>query len=69
MKPFKRLLIVSYRLPFTIQEKDEGAELIQNSGGLVSAVLSMAERMGQNQGGKAAKIHWVGHADVLPAAY
>lgn len=63
MTMFKRLLIVSYRLPFTIQEKEEGAELIQNSGGLVSAVLSMAERMGQVEGDAAAKIHWVGHAD------
>jgi trehalose 6-phosphate synthase/phosphatase len=63
MSTFNRLLIVSYRLPFTIRERDEGVELIQNSGGLVSAVLSMAERMGQSQHGNSAKIHWVGHAD------
>jgi trehalose 6-phosphate synthase/phosphatase len=59
----KRLLIVSYRLPFTIQQSQERAELIQNSGGLVSAVLSMAEQMGQNQANLAAKIHWIGHGD------
>lgn len=55
--PFRRLLIVSYRLPFSVQQTDESVTLKQNSGGLVSAVLSMAERMGQS----AAKIHWVGH--------
>ncbi|MGF7218093.1 trehalose 6-phosphate synthase/phosphatase [Spirosoma lacussanchae] len=60
---FKRLLIVSYRLPFTIKQTKEGLELVQNSGGLVSAVLSMAERMGNNPDGQATKIHWVGHAD------
>ncbi|RYF66245.1 MAG: bifunctional alpha,alpha-trehalose-phosphate synthase (UDP-forming)/trehalose-phosphatase, partial [Cytophagaceae bacterium] len=63
MNTFNRLLIVSYRLPFTFQRTDEGVELVQNSGGLVSAVLSMAERMGQKQEGAATKIHWVGHAD------
>ncbi|GAB3717869.1 bifunctional alpha,alpha-trehalose-phosphate synthase (UDP-forming)/trehalose-phosphatase [Spirosoma flavus] len=61
---FKRLLIVSYRLPFTIQQTDEGTELRQNSGGLVSAVLSMAEQMGQKQGNLATKIHWVGYGDT-----
>ncbi|MBC3787938.1 bifunctional alpha,alpha-trehalose-phosphate synthase (UDP-forming)/trehalose-phosphatase [Spirosoma utsteinense] len=60
---FKRLLIVSYRLPFTFQQTDEGVELVQNSGGLVSAVLSMAERMGQRQDDVTSKIHWVGHCD------
>jgi trehalose 6-phosphate synthase/phosphatase len=60
---FNRLLIVSYRLPFTIQTTDEGPVLKQNSGGLVSAVLSMAERMGQRGDEAASKIHWVGHAD------
>ncbi|RYF65178.1 MAG: bifunctional alpha,alpha-trehalose-phosphate synthase (UDP-forming)/trehalose-phosphatase, partial [Cytophagaceae bacterium] len=59
-----RLLIVSYRLPFTIQATDDGPVLKQNSGGLVSAVLSMAERMGQQPGEASAKIHWVGHADA-----
>ncbi|QJW91540.1 bifunctional alpha,alpha-trehalose-phosphate synthase (UDP-forming)/trehalose-phosphatase [Spirosoma taeanense] len=61
---FKRLLIVSYRLPFTVKQTEQGAELIQNSGGLVSAVLSMAERMGQSQEGMASKIHWLGHGDA-----
>ncbi len=60
---FNRLIIVSYRLPFKIQQSDTGTEIVQNSGGLVSAVLSMAEQMGSNGDGPVAKIHWVGHAD------
>ncbi|HEX9958298.1 MAG TPA: trehalose-phosphatase, partial [Fibrella sp.] len=60
---FKRLLIVSYRLPFTVKQTSEGLQLHQNSGGLVSAVLSMAELMGQ-QTDSATKIHWVGHGDA-----
>ncbi|WP_420148052.1 bifunctional alpha,alpha-trehalose-phosphate synthase (UDP-forming)/trehalose-phosphatase [Spirosoma sp.] len=60
---FTRLLIVSYRLPFTIQQIDVGTELRQNSGGLVSAVLSMAEQMGQ-RACSTTKIHWVGHGDT-----
>ncbi|SFC21945.1 bifunctional alpha,alpha-trehalose-phosphate synthase (UDP-forming)/trehalose-phosphatase [Spirosoma endophyticum] len=61
---FKRLLIVSYRLPFSIQQTNEGPELHQNSGGLVSAVLSMAEQMGPTQENSATKIHWIGHGDT-----
>ncbi|MBO0951028.1 bifunctional alpha,alpha-trehalose-phosphate synthase (UDP-forming)/trehalose-phosphatase [Fibrella forsythiae] len=61
---YTRLLIVSYRLPFSIQPTDDGPALRQNSGGLVSAVLSMAERMGQQPGNTSTKIHWVGHADA-----
>ncbi|KAB7730016.1 bifunctional alpha,alpha-trehalose-phosphate synthase (UDP-forming)/trehalose-phosphatase [Rudanella paleaurantiibacter] len=61
--PFNRLLIVSYRLPFTIHQTPEGLSLKQNAGGLVSAVLSMAERLGQPGAPVASKIHWVGHAD------
>jgi trehalose 6-phosphate synthase/phosphatase len=60
---FNRLLIVSYRLPFSIKQTAEGHELMQNSGGLVSAVLSMASQIGYQQDGLATKIHWIGHAD------
>lgn len=61
-QPYKRLIIVAYRLPFIIRQTNEGLELSQSSGGLVSAVLSMAERMGQSSANAAPKIHWVGHA-------
>ncbi|WP_128545341.1 bifunctional alpha,alpha-trehalose-phosphate synthase (UDP-forming)/trehalose-phosphatase [Larkinella soli] len=58
---YKRLIIVAYRLPFTIRKTEEGVSLQQNSGGLVSAILSMAEQMGQS--GEGRKINWVGHCD------
>ncbi|GAB3569586.1 bifunctional alpha,alpha-trehalose-phosphate synthase (UDP-forming)/trehalose-phosphatase [Spirosoma luteolum] len=65
----KRLLIVSYRLPFAVKPSDNGPELVQNSGGLVSAVLSMAEQLGHPAGSQAAKIHWVGHGDAALEQY
>ncbi|MEZ0607351.1 bifunctional alpha,alpha-trehalose-phosphate synthase (UDP-forming)/trehalose-phosphatase [Fibrella sp. WM1] len=61
---FNRLIIVSYRLPFTIHQTSDGPALHQNSGGLVSAVLSMAERLSQADG-QPTKIHWVGHGDSV----
>ncbi|GAA4455562.1 bifunctional alpha,alpha-trehalose-phosphate synthase (UDP-forming)/trehalose-phosphatase [Nibrella saemangeumensis] len=61
---FKRLLIVSYRLPFAIMRTEEGLSIRQNSGGLVSAVLSMAERMGNSENLPFEKIHWIGHSDA-----
>jgi trehalose 6-phosphate synthase/phosphatase len=57
-----RIIIVAYRLPFTIKRTNEGTELFQNSGGLVSAVLSLAEQVGQSTSDQAPKIHWVGQA-------
>lgn len=62
---FNRLLIVSYRLPFTIQQTHDGPSLKQNSGGLVSAVLSMAESFGRPATQPTSKIHWVGHGDLV----
>lgn len=61
--PFKRLIIVAYRLPFSIKKTKDGVSLFQNSGGLVSAVLSLAERMGQSGDEHTPKIHWIGHCD------
>jgi len=63
---FKRLIIASYRLPFTVLTSEEGVEIRQNSGGLVSAILSMAEQLGQTSGAPFPKIHWVGHSDNPP---
>jgi trehalose 6-phosphate synthase/phosphatase len=57
-----RIIIVAYRLPFTIKRTNEGTELFQNSGGLVSAVLSLAEQVSQSTSDNAPKIHWVGQA-------
>ena len=62
--PYNRLLIVANRLPFSVKQTSEGTELIQSAGGLVSAVLSMAEQMGQSGDEQTPKIHWVGYADA-----
>jgi len=59
---FKRIIIVAYRLPFKLVRKKEEYYPVQNSGGLVSAILSLSEKM--NSGNKAsAKILWVGTGD------
>jgi len=40
---FKRLVIVAYRLPFKFTRQKNGYKAVQNSGGLVSAILSLSE--------------------------
>jgi trehalose 6-phosphate synthase/phosphatase len=40
-----RLIIAAYRLPFSIQKKNNEYHLKQNSGGLVSAILSLAQNL------------------------
>lgn len=42
---FKRIVIVAYRLPFTLKERSGKLTAVQNTGGLVSAVLSLTDRM------------------------
>ena len=64
MEEFKRIIIVSYRLPFTARRRNGTITAVQNSGGLVSAVLSLTERMMRiNPGSKMAKTVWVGMGD------
>ncbi|HYV93241.1 MAG TPA: bifunctional alpha,alpha-trehalose-phosphate synthase (UDP-forming)/trehalose-phosphatase [Chitinophagales bacterium] len=41
----RRLIIVSYRLPFKLNKDGKKFELHQNSGGLVSAILSFSEKL------------------------
>lgn len=41
----RRLVIISYRLPFKLIREGRKFQLIQNSGGLVSAILSFSERL------------------------
>lgn len=56
----QRLVIAAYRLPFKIINTQTGNQLFQNSGGLVSAVLSMSQKMASNH-----KIAWVGCSDNI----
>jgi len=60
---FKRIIIVAYRLPFKLIKKKDQYKALQNSGGLVSAILSLSEKM--NLGSKpTSKILWVGTGDL-----
>jgi trehalose 6-phosphate synthase/phosphatase len=56
---FKRIIIIAYRLPFKLVRKKQKNYAIQNAGGLVSAMLSLSEKMlRENQA--APKILWIG---------
>lgn len=59
---FKRIVIVAYRLPFRLVKKKQGYTLAQNSGGLVSAILSLSQKLGSEQGDKI-KLVWIGTGD------
>ncbi|GAB2772465.1 bifunctional alpha,alpha-trehalose-phosphate synthase (UDP-forming)/trehalose-phosphatase [Rhabdobacter roseus] len=61
-----RLIIVAYRLPFKIVQENDHIQLIQNSGGLVSAVLSLAQSQQNAHFQFADKIQWVGYTENTP---
>ncbi len=65
---FKRLIVVSYRLPFKTVI-DNGQEIIiQNSGGLVSAISALSEKKGGEGPAEIyQKIVWIGKGDDLVA--
>ena len=64
---FERLVIAAYRLPFKLSNTKKGYKAIQNSGGLVSAILALSENFkNSNQALKNSKIVWAGIADDLP---
>lgn len=61
---FKRIVLVAYRLPFTLKERHGKLTAVQNSGGLVSAVLSLTDRM-RNPGNSSGmdKTVWIGKGE------
>lgn len=59
--PFSRLLIASYRLPFRLLETRKGPKPVQNSGGLVSAMLALAKRLSQ-PGQTESNLLWFGES-------
>jgi trehalose 6-phosphate synthase/phosphatase len=61
-----RLIIVAYRLPFKIIRENDQVQLFQNSGGLVSAVLSLVDDKKGVQFNPEEKIQWIGYADNSP---
>lgn len=66
MKKLQRLIIAAYRLPFKIVYNDDEPELVQNSGGLVSAVLSLTENKDRVFDDK---IQWVGYSENTPEEF
>ncbi len=63
MRPeFKRLIIAAYRLPFSVTQTKSGYRKVQSSGGLVSAILSLAEKF-KSEENEMRKILWVGYGD------
>ncbi|MBF0121050.1 MAG: bifunctional alpha,alpha-trehalose-phosphate synthase (UDP-forming)/trehalose-phosphatase [Desulfobacterales bacterium] len=61
---FNRLVLASYRLPFNLIKKDDETKIVQNSGGLVSAILSLSQKMDANfKQNFAKKIVWVGYSE------
>ncbi len=67
---FNRLVIAAYRLPFKFVKTKKGFQAIQNSGGLVSAILSLSENLKKsNSQIMGSKIVWAGTADNLPSGF
>ena len=64
--PFERLVIAAYRLPFKLTKTKKGYNAVQNSGGLVSAILALSENFKTNNKVlKSSKIVWAGINDNL----
>ncbi|MBK7627835.1 MAG: bifunctional alpha,alpha-trehalose-phosphate synthase (UDP-forming)/trehalose-phosphatase [Bacteroidales bacterium] len=59
---YKRIIIVAYRLPFKLVKKKNQYIAQQNSGGLVSAILSLSEKMNLEKL-TTSKILWIGTGD------
>lgn len=59
--PYKRLIIVSYRLPFKISERNGEKHVEQSAGGLVSALVSLSHK--SDAGGLFRNVVWVGKGD------
>jgi trehalose 6-phosphate synthase/phosphatase len=66
---FERLVIAAYRLPFKFTKTKKGFKAVQNSGGLVSAILALSENLQQTKSEfMNSKIAWAGIGDILPEA-
>ncbi len=69
-KPFRRIIIVSYRLPFKVLVIDGGKKIEQSSGGLVSSILALSEKMrGQAAEAIYENVIWVGKAENTQEEY
>jgi trehalose 6-phosphate synthase/phosphatase len=59
--PYKRMIIVSYRLPFKISDENGTKKIHQSSGGLVSALISLSGK--SNAEALYHNVLWVGKGD------
>ncbi len=60
---FDRLVLVSYRLPFRVHRN----RVVQNSGGLVSAILSLAQKGDTDKAPRlGTEVVWIGKSDDTP---
>jgi trehalose 6-phosphate synthase/phosphatase len=66
---FKRLIIAAYRLPFRFIKTKTGYNAVQNSGGLVSAILTLSENDKNNSRIFDKKIVWTGIAENMPEQF
>jgi trehalose 6-phosphate synthase/phosphatase len=66
---FGRLIIAAYRLPFKFVKQNKNYKPVQNSGGLVSAVLALSENFRKSKTTGDQKILWAGIADNLPQTH
>lgn len=62
LRKYKRIVIVAYRLPFRLVKKKKGYVLVQNSGGLVSAILSLSQKLSAENKEKV-RLVWIGMGD------
>jgi len=61
---YDRIVIVSYRLPFRLQMVDGVKKVLQNSGGLVSAIAALSEQYSfKDADVKQTKLVWVGKGE------
>ncbi|MBN2035586.1 MAG: bifunctional alpha,alpha-trehalose-phosphate synthase (UDP-forming)/trehalose-phosphatase [Chitinispirillaceae bacterium] len=62
---FKRVLVASYRLPFSFsRQEDDSVSVSQNAGGLVSGILALSEKMEEKGYGTLyGKTAWFGKGD------
>src|SRR5688500_11683560 len=63
-----RLIIVSNRLPFSLEKKEDNVSLQPSSGGLVSAIISYFEKE-KSAGQQFSEKIWVGSVDFSPHDY
>jgi trehalose 6-phosphate synthase/phosphatase len=67
---FERLVIAAYRLPFKFIKQKTGYRAVQNTGGLVSAIMALSEKFRKNGNNTSQnKIIWSGVTEGMPETF